>query len=104
MKQEYTLVENENVPDKTGIKLIGGDYDGIIYIYGEVKLPDISTESTEDLPTTKFEYQVLNNPNNVEYKESPEFINVIGDILLELIGDNVRENDRRNDNQKPDNE
>jgi hypothetical protein len=85
MKQEYSLVENKNVPDKTGIKLIGGDFDGIIYIYGEVKLPDIQTESAEDLPTTKFEYQVLNNPNNIEYKESIKFINVLGDILLELI-------------------
>jgi hypothetical protein len=98
MKQEYTLVENKNIPDKTGIKLVGGDFDGIIFIYGNVRF-------SEDVPPVmKFDFEVLKNPNRLNYKDSGEFEFIMGDILVELIDNQLSDNDRRNDNKKPNNE
>jgi hypothetical protein len=92
------LVENKNIPDKTGIKLVGGDFDGIIFLYGNVRF-------SEDVPPVmKFDFEVLKNPNQIKYKDSREFEFIMGDILVELIDNQLSDNDRRNDNKKSDNE
>ncbi|MBT3560439.1 MAG: hypothetical protein HN497_05340 [Flavobacteriaceae bacterium] len=98
MKQEYSYVENENVPDRTGIKLRGGNFDGIIYIYGDVRF------SEDDPPVLTFDFEVLNNPGNKDYKDSEEFEIIMGDVLVQEIDKSMSKDDRRNDNQKPDNE
>jgi predicted Zn-dependent peptidase len=98
MKQEYSHVENENVTDKIGIKLKGGDFDGIIYIYGSV------TFSEDDPRVLTFEFEVLSNPNNKVYEDSEEFESVMGDILIQEIDKHMSDNDRRNDNKESDNE
>jgi hypothetical protein len=98
MTQEYSHVENENVTDKIGIKLKGGDFDGIVYIYGNVSF-------SEDNPgVLTFEFEVLSNPNNKIYEDSEEFEYIMGDILVQEIDKHMSDNDRRNDNKESDNE
>ena len=85
MNQQFTYVENKNLPDKTAIKLIDGKYADMIYIYGNVKF-------SEDVPPImKFDYEVLSNPGNCEYKDSEDFEYIIGDILVKCIEEQLED-------------
>jgi hypothetical protein len=77
--QDYELVENEKISDKIAIKLIGGEFGGMIYLYGVVTITE------EDPPKLQFDFEVMKNPNKVKYKDSKDFEDVMGDILVELI-------------------
>ena len=39
----------------------------------------------------KFDYTVIKNPNNVDTLDNQEFIDYIGDILLELLEEKVKD-------------
>jgi hypothetical protein len=77
----YLFVQKEGV-DHTYIKLVEEKYLNIIYKYGKVQF---AKEPKEDgtLPM-RFEYEIIKNPNAIEFNEQ-EFINYIGDILVELL-------------------
>jgi len=90
MEQKYTFVENEKIPDKTGIKLIDGEFDGMVYIYGNVRF------SEDEPPIMNFDYEIMKNPNKCKYKDSEDFEYIIGDILVEIIDEQLREDDREN--------
>jgi hypothetical protein len=97
MNQEYKLVENEKFPENIGIQLTNGPFFGIIYIYGNVRF------SKDEPPVLKFDYEVMVNPEKHKYKNSEEFNDIIGDILVDLI-DEKYGNDREYDNNATDNE
>ena len=54
-----------------------GTYDGVIYTYGKVSFVE---DKESDKLRLKFEYNVHENPNDVD-TDCNDFINVIGDIL-----------------------
>lgn len=104
MNQEYKkectlwkLVENEKFPENIGIQLTTGPFFGIIYIYGNVRF------SKDEPPILKFDYEVMVNPEKHKYKNSDEFDNIIGDILVDLI-DEKYGYDREHDNNAANNE
>ena len=81
----YRVVENPD--DKTaGIELQGGEWDGLVYQYGEVQLED-------DKPHLNFQRTIRRVPNGVEPSEeyleellnNEELNKLMGDILVELI-------------------
>ena len=78
----YTFVQKDG-DDFTCIKLLSEKYDGIIYKYGKV---GFGKEENPDgsLPMI-FDYDIIRNPNNIDLGDEKEFINYIGDILLELM-------------------
>src|SRR5210317_1172781 len=93
---KYSYVEHPRF-EQAGFRIADGKYENVIYTYGKVK-----PNEEDDKLRLKFEYNVHENPNDVD-TESDEFINMIGDILtLEIDkekNDNSRE-DRENGSQE----
>ena len=84
----YTFVQKEG-DDFTCIKLLSEKYDGIIYKYGKVGFgKDENPDGT--LPMI-FDYDILRNPNKIDLGDEKEFINYIGDILLELMEKQIKD-------------
>jgi hypothetical protein len=96
--EDFKLVENKKFPDKIAIELVGGDFKGMVYLYGDV------TISEEDPPVLKFDFEVMKNPNKVKYKDSEAFEDVIGDILVGLIDEQMKKYDRKDDTDELSNE
>jgi hypothetical protein len=93
---KYSYVEHPRF-EQAGFRIADGKYENVIYTYGKVKPIE-----EDDKLRLKFEYNVHENPNDVD-TDSDEFINMIGDILtLEIDkekNDNSRE-DRENGSQE----
>ena len=87
-QEDFVYVE---VPgeDFTAIKLISGPYSGIAYKYGNVGFAPESEAVDEQLPM-KFDYTVIENKIQAD-TDSQEFIDHIGDILVVLLDENLKE-------------
>ena len=68
--------------DFSCIKLLEGDYEGIIYKYNNIKFSE--TENEVGQIPLKFTYDIMVNPNKKDI-ESNDFSNYIGDILIECV-------------------
>ena len=68
--------------DFSCIKLLEGQYEGIIYKYNQVKFS--TTENADCQIPLKFTYDIMANPNK-EDVNSDDFRNYIGDILVECV-------------------
>ena len=68
--------------DFSCIKIMDGQYEGIIYKYNNVKFS--STENADGQIPLKFTYDIMTNPNDEDIK-SDDFRNYIGDILVECV-------------------
>ena len=86
--EDYVFVEKPG-EDFTGIKLISGPYASIVYKYGNVGFAPESEKVGDKLPM-KFDYTVDKNPNNLILLDNKEFIDYIGDILIELLDEQVK--------------
>ena len=73
--------------DFSCIKIMDGQYEGIIYKYNNVKFS--STENASGEIPLKFTYDVMTNPNNEDVK-SNDFRNYIGDILVECVEEQLK--------------
>ena len=83
---KYAFVQREG-DDFTCIKLLQGKYKGIIYKYNNVKLSQ--TENADGELPLKFTYDIMANPNNEDIK-STDFRNYIGDILVEVMEEQLK--------------
>ena len=72
------------------IKLLEGKFKGTIYHYGKVSFAPESELKDGKLPM-KFDYTVDKNPNNLILLDNEEFIDYIGDILLELLEEKLKD-------------
>tara|TARA_R110001592_G_C12837837_1_gene720626 strand:+ start:95 stop:430 length:336 start_codon:yes stop_codon:yes gene_type:complete len=79
--KRYIFAQKEG-DDFSCIKLAEGKYKDIIYKYNNVKFSE--TENANGEIPLKFTYDIFLNPNKVEVEDT-EFRNYIGDILVELI-------------------
>jgi len=86
--EDYVFVEKQG-EDFTGIKLISGPFADIVYKYGNVGFAPESEKVGEMLPM-KFDYTVIENKIDAD-TDSQEFINHIGDILVVLLDDHLKE-------------
>ena len=77
----YTFAQREG-DDFTCIKLVEGKYEGVIYKYNQVKFAPEENEQGQ-IPL-KFTYDIFQNPEKVDV-ESQDFRYYIGDILVELV-------------------
>ena len=95
--EDYVFVEKPG-EDFTGIKLISGPYASIVYKYGNVGFAPESEKVGDKLPM-KFDYTVIENKIDAN-TDSQEFINHIGDVLVVLLDDHLKEkkelDDRKN--------
>ena len=76
MVTKYNYVENSK-SEVSGFQILEGPWKNVIYTYGKVSFVE---NETEDNLRLKFEYNVHENPNQVD-TDSIEFITAIGDIL-----------------------
>lgn len=80
------------IPDDKGttihLKLLTGKYTGTIYQYGKVKFEEVPDGDIY----LKFVYNVVETPlKREELEESLEFKNYIGDVLVNIMSNNIEE-------------
>ena len=88
MPENYKFVSRDK--DKwTSILITKGDYEGVIYRYGRVSVA--KKENDEGNLPLSFEFNVLdyNNHNEEELNASVEFKDTIGDILVEILDEQL---------------
>ena len=74
--------------DFSCIKLLDGNYEGVIYKYDKVAFEPKPLDSG-DIPL-RFTYDIMVNPKKVDV-ESTDFKNYIGDILIEVVEEQLKE-------------
>ena len=87
-QEDYVFVEKMD-EDFTGLKLISGPYASVTYKYGNVGFAPESEAIDGALPM-KFDYTVIENRIEAD-TDSQEFINHIGDILVVLLDEKMKE-------------
>ena len=80
-KIKYLFVQKDG-DDFTCIKLVEDKYLNVVYKYGKVAFA--KDEKSDGTLPIKFDYDIIKNPNEVD-TNTQEFINYIGDILIELL-------------------
>ena len=85
---DYVFVEKPG-EDFTGLKLINGPFASIVYKYGNVGFAPESEAINGQLPM-RFDYTVIENKIEAD-TDSQEFINHIGDILVVLLEEQMKE-------------
>ena len=80
--RKYAFVQREG-DDFTCIKLLEGKYKGIIYKYGKVGFA--KEEKSDGTLPMKFDYDIIFNPHEESSIDKQEFIDYIGDILIEQL-------------------
>jgi len=96
-KEVYRVVENPYEKD-AGIELISGEWEGLVYQYGDVQFVDGE-------PQINFKRTIRRVPNGVEATEevieellnNSELNKLMGDILVELMQEQMKreENEQR---------
>ena len=86
--EDYVFVEKSG-EDFTGLKLISGPYSSIAYKYGNVGFAPESEAVDGKLPM-KFDYTIIENKIQAD-TDSQEFIDHIGDILVVLLDEKMKE-------------
>ena len=86
-QNKYAFVQKEG-DDFTCIKLLQPPYKGIIYKYGKVGFAK-DEDDKGNLPM-KFDYDIIFNPFYETSIDKQEFIDYIGDILVELLDKQIQ--------------
>ena len=90
MAQNRYVFAQRDVDDYSCIKIIEeGPYKDIVYTYGQVKFA--SEPNDEGRLPLKFTYDIKKNPNSID-TESEDFRNLIGDILVEVMEEQLKNN------------
>ena len=84
MIKQYELLDEDSNGNQL-INLTSKEYSGIIYTYGRVRLLE-----EEDQLRVQFEYDIHENPVGV--LDQSKFRNHIGDILIDLLEENLLKN------------
>jgi len=95
IKDYYTYVTNRNEE----MQLIGitkGKFHGVVYKYGKVSLGEENRDG--NLPL-KFEFDILDNNLIPKEKFGEDWSNLIGDILVDIIDEQGKENDKSDDRE-----
>lgn len=87
IKKQYKLV---NLPHKdfTCVQLLKPPFRGLIYSYKKVKFRKIE-ENGEEKAMVSFIYDIIDNSMQItpEQMQVPEFKNLLGDILMDMLED-----------------
>ena len=84
--KRYAFAQRQG-DDFSCIKIMDGQYEGIIYKYNNVKISQ--TENADGQLPLKFTYDIMANPNDEDIK-SIDFRNYIGDILVEVMEEQLK--------------
>ena len=84
--KRYAFAQRQG-DDFSCIKILDGQYEGIIYKYNQVKISE--TENADCQLPLKFTYDIMANPNKEDIK-STDFRNYIGDMLVEVMEEQLK--------------
>ena len=84
MIKQYKLLDEDYMGNQL-IELTSKEYSGIIYTYGRVRLLE-----EDDQLRVQFEFDIHENP--VGFVDRDKFRNHIGDILIDLLEENLLKN------------
>jgi len=73
------------------IGIRGGRFDGVVYKYGKITIPEPPEEDIEKDLTLKFDYDILSTNNLPAEWFGEEFFNLIGDILVDILDHRMKE-------------
>ena len=76
--------------DFTALKLISGPYASIVYKYGKVGFRPEEEKTPDGALPMVFDYTIIENDINAD-TDSQEFINHIGDILVILLDEELKD-------------
>ena len=85
--KRYAFAQRQG-DDFSCIKIMDGQYEGIIYKYDKVAFEKAPLDGS-DIPL-RFTYDIMTNPNNEDIL-SDDFRNYIGDILVEIVDQQLKE-------------
>ena len=89
IKERYAYVSK--IDDKwASICIKGGKFDGVIYNYGKVSVSPEKENQDGTLPF-RFEYNIIDNVGIPREEFGEEFFTLIGDILVEIIDEQLEE-------------
>ena len=88
-REDYVFVEKPG-EDYTALKLISGPFASIIYKYGKVGFRPESEKTPEGALPMVFDYTIIENNIDADV-DSQEFINHIGDILVVLLDEELKD-------------
>ena len=88
MNKKYEYDENISVDlnEQVPIRITEGSYRALVYQYGTIKF----IEEGDNL-RCNFTYNVIDNPNKIE--ENQELVDYLGEILIEVLNDEIEETD-----------
>ena len=87
-QEDFVYLEKPH-EDFTALKLISGPFASIVYKYGNVGFAPESEAIDGALPM-RFDYTVIENDIEAD-TDSQEFINHIGDVLIVLLEEQMKE-------------
>jgi len=92
VKEKYKYVTNNKEETQCiGLTQESGVYQGVIYKYGQVSIPDPEEmKSKSDLPLS-FHYDIVDNNSLPKEYFNEDFNNLIGDILVDILDDQLKE-------------
>ena len=86
--KRYTYAQREG-EEFSCIKLTEGKYKDVVYHYGKVGFA--KDENKDGTLPMKFDYTIKQNPNNLDLNENVEFLNYIGDLLIEILEQQLKD-------------
>ena len=89
IKSKYIFVSQEE-DEWASVCIKGGKFDGVIYNYGKVSVP--KKENDDGTLPFRFEYNIIDNVGISREEFGEEFFILIGDILVDIIDDQLNEN------------
>ena len=97
-KNVYQVVENPN-EEQAGIEIIDGEFKGLVYQYGKVQFED-------GKPHLNFQRTIRRLPEDgrevSELENSEELNTLMGDILVELMQEQMKRENEQRDSKRTD--
>ena len=90
LKDKYTFVSK--IDDEwASVCIKGGKFDGVIYKYGKVSIPEEENKNEEGTLPFQFEYDIVDNVGILREEFNEDFFILIGDILVDVIDEQIKE-------------
>ena len=87
IRDKFVYVESKS-QDQTCIGIKGGKFAGVVYKYGKVSFGEDNPDGTKPL---QFEYDIVDNNGIQREQFGEEFFKLIGDILVEVMEEQIKD-------------
>ena len=83
----YEFIEYESQDENLdgALKVIDGDFKDLVYRYGLVQFKENSGQMIMN-----FQFEILENPNEINTEENGDLINYMGDVLCEIMEEELQ--------------